>query len=297
MEIISGTTMEETTEIISGSTMEENTIIEDEISQLLKTLQKRQEDAYFFKESLELFIPPQVGRYFGDDQPEDATEIILKWLKDEHSHCLLLLGDSGAGKTLLGQWFRFAELKGHTDSVNSIAFHPQGHLLASGSSDYTIRLWDIEHQKSIAELKDHTDSVNSIAFHPQGHLLASGSLDSIIRLLDIQHQKSIAELKGHTSYLTSIAFHPQLHLLASGSDDNTIRLWDTHKKQCLFDLSFSNNVPHSLSFCQVEEKNWLCAAIGNEIYHFEVKILQSKTILSLIWSSGRFSDGLVIVWI
>src|ERR1700733_12354845 len=71
--------------------------------QWLETLQERQAKR-FFQEALSLYIPPQVRRYVGDETPKDAAECILSWLVEDKSPCLLLLGDSGAGKTLFGQW-------------------------------------------------------------------------------------------------------------------------------------------------------------------------------------------------
>jgi WD40 repeat protein len=74
-------------------------------------------------------------------------------------------------------------LRGHSGSVYSVAFSPDGKTLASGSLDDTIRLWDVESGQQIGEpLRGHTSSVNSVAFSPDGKILASGSSDGTIRL-------------------------------------------------------------------------------------------------------------------
>jgi len=108
----------------------------------------------------------------------------------------------------------------------SVAFSPDGHMLASGSGDGTIWLWDVATGRSIATLEGHTDGVFSVAFSPDGRILASGSFDSTIRLWDVGTGRSTATLEGHTGYVTSVAFSPDGRMLASGSGDNTIRLWD-----------------------------------------------------------------------
>jgi WD40 repeat protein len=59
--------------------------------------------------------------------------------------------------------------------VNSVAFSPDGRLLASGSWDNTIRLWDAASGALLRTLEGHTNTVLSVAFSPDGRLLASAS--------------------------------------------------------------------------------------------------------------------------
>jgi WD40 repeat protein len=119
-----------------------------------------------------------------------------------------------------------ATLTGHSSSVFSVSFSPDGKTLASGSADHTIRMWDLGSQKETATLMGHSLVVSSVAFSPDGKTLASGSTDNTIRLWDIQSQKDTATLTGHSDYVTSVAFSPDGKTLASGSRDHTIRLWD-----------------------------------------------------------------------
>jgi len=117
-------------------------------------------------------------------------------------------------------------LEGHSISVRSVAFHAQGNLLASGSSDRTIRLWDIETGEELSRLEGDQGIVSSVAFHPQGNLLASGSFDGTIRLWDIETGEEFSRLEGHSNSVNSVAFHPQRNILASCSfsDKKTLQL-------------------------------------------------------------------------
>jgi WD40 repeat protein len=73
-------------------------------------------------------------------------------------------------------------LEGHTSSVYSVAYSPDGNILASGSSDKTIRLWRVSDGTLLDTLEEFLDSVRSVAFSPDGRILASGLSDATIRL-------------------------------------------------------------------------------------------------------------------
>ncbi|MEH2198225.1 WD40 repeat domain-containing protein, partial [Nostoc sp.] len=117
-------------------------------------------------------------------------------------------------------------LTGHSSSVNSVVFSPDGKTLASGSYDKTIKLWDVSTGKAIKTLTGHSGLVYSVVFNPDGKTLASGSDDKTIKLWDVSTGKAIKTLTGHSSWVFSVVFSPDGKTLASGSDDKTVILWD-----------------------------------------------------------------------
>jgi WD40 repeat protein len=132
-------------------------------------------------------------------------------------------------------------LKGHNDVVRSVAWALDGLVLASGSHDETIRLWDGQSGQLLHALEGHEDAVYSVAWSPDGRVLASGSDDNTIRLWDGQSGQYINTLEGHTDTVSCISFSIDGRLLASKSDDRTIRIWRTFSWETVGILEEASN--------------------------------------------------------
>ncbi len=126
--------------------------------------------------------------------------------------------------------------KGHPGSVNSVAFSPDGKLLASGGGGFEelVKLWNVARGQEVFNLSagdtstspsPNFDSVNTVAFSPDGKLLASGSFEETVKLWDVASGQLVRSLMGrHTLDVRSVAFSPDGKLLALGAGDGTVNL-------------------------------------------------------------------------
>lgn len=139
--------------------------------------------------------------------------------------------------------------------VTSVCISPDGTLVAAGSLDTVVRIWDVQTGKLVERLKGHRDSVYSVAFTPDGRGLVSGSLDKTLKYWDVQpiNERRKNGLKngapavldrtsacmmnftGHKDYVLSVAVSHDGQWVVSGSKDRGVQFWDAKSAvvQCM----------------------------------------------------------------
>jgi WD40 repeat protein len=137
---------------------------------------------------------------------------------EEHPGAIVDLPGGGV------QW----KAPGFGAEVTSVAFAPDGKILASGDNDKTARLWDVATGRELHRLL-HDDSVSSVAFDPSGTLLATGSKDAMARVWDTATGRVVFRIR-HGEEVRKVAFSPDGRYLAAISTDGAISVVDVHTR-------------------------------------------------------------------
>ena len=163
-------------------------------------------------------------------------------------------------------------LNGHTGIVNSIAFSPNGELLASVSDDKTLKLWDVRSQQNIATLTDIADGfqwqIKSVAFSPDGQLLATVG-GKHVKLWDVNSRTEIAILR-HENWGQTVAFSADGAVLAVGDESRdgsgTVKIWNVRNQKVIATLKDDLVVVRAVTFSSDDRY------LASSHYNGEVKV-------------------------
>ena len=135
----------------------------------------------------------------------------------------------------------------HSDAVGAVAFSPDGLMLASGSKDKTIQIWDLATGKSIRTFEGDSSTIWSVAFDSNGTRIATGTGFWRVMLWDMKTGQSIRSL-DHAASVWSVAISHDGQLIASGSGDKTTKIWDAVNGRLIHNLPDHTDFVYSVAF-------------------------------------------------
>ena len=124
------------------------------------------------------------------------------------------------------EWKQMREIAGRFVHPDTLAFSPDGAMLAAGTADGDVILWDRTNDKEQRVSRGHLEAVRRVAFRPDGKWLATAGLDRVARIWECPSLHPVQTLRGHDRPLISITFNPAGDRLVTGSFDGTSRIWD-----------------------------------------------------------------------
>jgi WD40 repeat protein len=116
-------------------------------------------------------------------------------------------------------------LQGHTGKVLSVDFSPDGNLVASGSTDDTMRLWQVNPGRLLRTMHGHPFPILSLAFSPNGTFLVTGSTDGLLRTWMVSNARLLTSMAGHAGWVTDLSISNDGKFVVSCAQDFTVRVW------------------------------------------------------------------------
>ena len=131
---------------------------------------------------------------------------------------------------------------GHSESINCVAWSPDGTKIASASDDATIKIWSVMDGKCLKTLRGSETKVCTVAWSPDGTKIVSGSRWIFVKIWSVMDGKCLKTLKGHTRAITSVAWFPDGSKIISASNDGTIRVWSLEMLRYPYILPILDNI-------------------------------------------------------
>lgn len=173
------------------------------------------------------------GRLLEEDPDSDLVDMITSFcVHPNGSEIVVSLRNLLLRHYRLGDKEPVRSIRGHQMPVVAMAYDRTGTLVATGSADKTVRVWDIPRGHCTHSFREHSDVVQMVRFHPDPSrlVLFSGSDDSTLRMYDLKKSTCVSCFRQHMSLPTALSFSEDGNLMTSCGRDQVLNFYSINGK-------------------------------------------------------------------
>ena len=165
----------------------------------------------------------------------------------------LAFGASKLGQLLVWEWQSESYIlkqQGHFDTINALAYSPDGRQIVTAADDGKVKVWDTESGFCVVTLSEHTSGVTACEFAKKASVVFTASLDGSVRAWDLARYRNFRTFTAPTKMSFScLAVDPSGEVVAAGSPDSfDIHVWSVQTGQLLDQLSGHEGPVSALAF-------------------------------------------------
>ena len=176
-------------------------------------------------------------------------------------------------------WKLYRVISGHLGWVRCVAFEPGNEWFVTGSSDRTIKIWDLASGKLKLSLTGHISAVRGLIVSSRNPYLFSCGEDKLVKCWDLEQNKVIRHYHGHLSACYGIDLHPTIDILATCGRDSVARIWDMRTKANIMTLGAHSNTVAAVK-CQAAAPEVITASHDSTIRLWDLAAGKTRAVLT-----------------